>query len=65
MHDDYLRGVLIFLIAAVVIVPLFQRARTGPVLGYLAAGALIGPHALALIEDPASAAVLAELGVVF
>jgi len=66
MHDDsYLRGVLVFLVAAVVVVPLFQRARTGPVLGYLAAGALIGPHAFALIQDPDSAAALAELGVVF
>ncbi|MHA1113978.1 MAG: monovalent cation:proton antiporter-2 (CPA2) family protein, partial [Alphaproteobacteria bacterium] len=66
MHDvSYIRGILIFLAAAVVVVPLFQRARTGPVLGYLAAGALIGPYALAFIEDTASVAALAELGVVF
>jgi len=57
--------ILIFLVAAVVVVPLFQRLRTSPVLGYLAAGVLVGPHGLALIRDSAAAHTLAEFGVVF
>jgi CPA2 family monovalent cation:H+ antiporter-2 len=60
--SEILYDVLIFLVAAVVVVPAFRRLRTSPVLGYLAAGILIGPHGLAVIRDSESAA---EFGVVF
>lgn len=60
-----LRDVLIFLVAAVVIVPAFQRLRTSPILGYLAAGVIVGPYGLALIRDSGGAHALAEFGVVF
>ena len=39
--------------AAVVAVPLFKRAGLGSVLGYLAAGLVIGPFGLGLFTDPA------------
>ncbi len=55
----------VFLIAAVVIVPIFHRLRASPILGYLAIGVAIGPHGFALIADVESVAPLAELGVVF
>ncbi len=55
----------IFLIAAVVIVPIFHRLRASPILGYLAIGVAIGPHGFGLIDDVESVAGLAELGVVF
>jgi len=64
-HSEYLLDVLIFLAAAVVVVPVFQRFRTSPILGYLAAGVIIGPHAFGLIGDTNAAHGLAELGVVF
>ena len=64
-HSDYMLDVLVFLIAAVVIVPTFHRLKSSPILGYLAAGILIGPHAFALIGDTKAAHGLAELGVVF
>lgn len=64
-HSEYLLDVLIFLTAAVVIVPTFQRLRSSPILGYLAAGILIGPYGFALIGDTQAAQTLAELGVVF
>lgn len=64
-HSDMLYEVLIFLVAAVIIVPIFRRFKTSPILGYLAAGILVGPHGLALINDSESAATLAEFGVVF
>lgn len=51
--------------AAVVVVPAFQRLRTSPVLGYLVAGVIIGPHGLAIIRESESAHTLAEFGVVF
>ncbi len=66
MNDSEItRDVLIFLVAAVVIVPVFQRLRSSPVLGYLAAGLLIGPHGLAFIHESESAHALAEFGVIF
>ena len=64
-HSEYLLDVLIFLTAAVVVVPTFQRLRSSPILGYLAAGILIGPYGFALIGDTQAAQTLAELGVVF
>ena len=57
--------VLIFLMAAVVVVPVFRRLRTSPVLGYLAAGILVGPQGLAVIKGSENARTLAEFGVVF
>ncbi|MHA1567662.1 MAG: monovalent cation:proton antiporter-2 (CPA2) family protein [Alphaproteobacteria bacterium] len=66
MHEaEILFDVLILLVAAVVVVPAFRRMRTSPVLGYLAAGILVGPHGLAVIRDSESVGTLAEFGVVF
>lgn len=66
MHGpETLHDILVFLLAAVVVVPVFQRLRASPVLGYLAAGLLIGPHGLGFIRDSASAHTMAEFGVVF
>lgn len=58
-------SVLIYLAAAVILVPIFARLKLGSILGYIAAGALIGPFGLKLIKDPESVAQVAELGVVF
>ncbi|MDI1436735.1 monovalent cation:proton antiporter-2 (CPA2) family protein [Polyangium sorediatum] len=55
----------IFLVAAVVAVAVFKRIGLGTVLGYLAAGALIGPSGLGLIHDVDQTLHVAELGVVF
>jgi len=55
---------LIFLAAAVICVPIAARLGLGSVLGYLIAGALIGPWGLRLISHLESAQNLAELGVV-
>lgn len=60
-----LRDALVFLAAAVLVVPLFRYLRSSPVLGYLAAGLLVGPSGLAFIPDPEAVAILAELGIVF
>lgn len=62
MH--FLEQAAIFLLTAVVLVPLFRRARLGAVIGYLAAGIAIGPHGLKLIADPAATLEFAEFGVV-
>jgi monovalent cation:proton antiporter-2 (CPA2) family protein len=54
----------IFLAAAVVAVPVFKRLGLGSVLGYLAAGALIGPSGLGFVQDVESTMHFAEFGVV-
>ena len=61
----YLIDVLTILIAAVIMVSLSYHLRLGAVIGYLVAGALIGPHGLALVHDLENIRALAELGVVF
>ncbi|HUL96012.1 MAG TPA: glutathione-regulated potassium-efflux system protein KefC [Usitatibacter sp.] len=55
---------LIFLAAAVVCVPIAKRLGLGSVLGYLIAGAAIGPWGLDVAADAAATQTLAELGVV-
>ncbi len=65
MHDQgYLELFLVFLIAAVVAVPLFRRFGLGAVLGYLFAGVVIGPFGARVVTDPASVLAFSELGVV-
>ena len=54
----------VFLAAAVITVPLFRRLRLGAVLGYLAAGVIIGPWALRLVTQVENILHFAELGVV-
>jgi glutathione-regulated potassium-efflux system ancillary protein KefC/glutathione-regulated potassium-efflux system protein KefB len=54
----------IFLAAAVVTVPLFRRFKLGAVLGYLAAGMIIGPWGLRFVTKVESIMHFAELGVV-
>lgn len=56
--------VLVFLAAAVVAVPVFQWLRLGSILGYLAAGMVIGPQALGLFSDADGVMHVAELGIV-
>jgi glutathione-regulated potassium-efflux system protein KefB len=65
MHGvAWLEPVLILLLAAVVAVPIFNRLKLGAVLAYLFAGALLGPHALAVVATGEGQFAVAELGVV-
>ena len=63
-HGVDLVPVVALLGAAVIGVPLFKRLGLGSVLGYLAAGLLLGPSGIGLITDPESVLTTAELGVV-
>ncbi|HYF22144.1 MAG TPA: cation:proton antiporter [Caulobacteraceae bacterium] len=81
MHGDvapeHYKDLLVFLATAGVIVPLFHRLKISPVLGFLAAGVLLGPDGLGrfaaehswvgvfTISDPREIQVFAEFGVVF
>jgi CPA2 family monovalent cation:H+ antiporter-2 len=76
LHAEGLKGLIIFLVVAGIVVPLFHRARIGTVLGFLIAGAVLGPHGLGRLaaqhpwfaaitfDNPEQGAVLAEFGIV-
>jgi len=57
--------VLVFLIAAVLAALGVQRLKWSPVVGYLIAGAIIGPHGMGLVSEGAQIHLLAEFGIVF
>ncbi|MGF6090137.1 monovalent cation:proton antiporter-2 (CPA2) family protein [Pseudomonas sp. 18173] len=63
-EGNLLQAAVVFLLAAVLIVPLAKRLQLGAVLGYLFAGVIIGPSVLGLIDNPQSVAHISELGVV-
>ncbi len=56
--------IAVFLAATVIAVPLFRRFRLSAVLGYLAAGIVLGPWGLGLFEDVERILRFAEFGVV-
>ncbi|KAA5968993.1 MULTISPECIES: glutathione-regulated potassium-efflux system protein KefB [unclassified Pantoea] len=56
---------VIYLVAAVLIVPVAARLGIGAVLGYLVAGIVIGPWGLGFISDVDEILHFSELGVVF
>ncbi len=62
-HSPLLTAI-IYLSAAVVCVPLASRLKLGSVLGYLAAGLVIGPFGVGLVHDPEQTLHFAEIGVV-
>jgi glutathione-regulated potassium-efflux system protein KefC len=63
-EHSMLPNVMVFLAAAVICVPIAARLKLGTVLGYLAAGCIIGPFGLGLIQDPEATLHFAEIGVV-
>jgi len=64
-ETNYLIDILILLAAAVVAVPIFRRLGLGSILGYLAAGAAVGPWGFGFIDQVEDIRHIAEFGVVF
>lgn len=62
--EKYLLQFLVFLVAAVIAVPLAKKFKLGSVLGYLIAGIVIGPYGLSLISDIEAVMHFTEFGVV-
>lgn len=77
INEIWLKDILVFLVAAGVIVPLFKAARLGAVLGFLIAGVVLGPSGLGrfsgdvpllsfvTVTDAHAVEPFAELGVLF
>jgi glutathione-regulated potassium-efflux system ancillary protein KefC len=64
METGWLTSSLIYLAAAVVAVPLARALGLGSIIGYLAAGIVIGPWGLKLVTDAQTILSVAEFGVV-
>lgn len=66
MHDTlHLAQIVLLLAVAVMIVSAFRRFSMSPVLGYIIAGVIIGPHGFALLSDVETTRRVAEFGIVF
>jgi len=63
-EDQFLVQATVFLAAAVIGVPLLKRLGLSSVLGYIVAGAAIGPWGLALAGDAEGVRAFAEIGIV-
>lgn len=61
---NILQYTVVLLAAAVIAVPIAKRFELGAVLGYLVAGAVIGPAGLKLLQNPEQISSISELGVV-
>ena len=55
---------IIYLLAAVVVVPLAKQFKLGSIVGYILAGILIGPFVLGLISDQKEVHTFAEFGII-
>jgi monovalent cation:H+ antiporter-2, CPA2 family len=64
VHDPLLQ-ILVLLAASVCVVATVRRLALPAILGYLAVGMILGPHALGLATDNATTRLLADFGVVF
>ena len=64
MHGSGLELALVFLLAAVIAVPVFKKLGLGAVLAYLAAGVVLGPDGFGLVRDTDRILNAAEIGVV-
>jgi len=64
MEINLLLAIFVLLAATVLLVPLFKWVGLGTILGYLAAGVLIGPYGLALVSDTDLIHQIAEFGIV-
>ncbi len=76
-HAPWLKDVVVFLVAAGLVVPLFHHARIGAVLGFLVVGVAVGPYGFGqfapehswirylTIEDRGRVDTFAEFGVMF
>jgi monovalent cation:proton antiporter-2 (CPA2) family protein len=64
-ETHYLADILALLAAAIITVPVFRRLGLGAVLGYLVAGAVVGPWGLGFIDQIEEIRNIAEFGVIF
>ena len=62
--ESFIQDFAVVLVFAFVITALFSRIKQPVVLGYLAAGTIIGPYFLKLVSDLDTINIFAELGII-
>lgn len=67
MHENqhFLPDIIVLLSAAVFVVAIFRQLNLSPVLGFLFAGAIIGPYGFGIVGSTEEKSYIAEYGVVF
>jgi monovalent cation:H+ antiporter-2, CPA2 family len=61
----FVNEALELLAATAIVIPLFRRLRLSPILGFLVAGVVLGPHGFRIVKDVEDITELAEFGVLF
>ena len=65
MAENFFEQLLAIMSASLVATMLLRRLRLPNIIAYLLAGAVVGPHLMGWVDQPADFAFLAEFGVVF
>lgn len=65
MHSTILFAIGLSIVAASILAYAAQFLRQPPILGYIAAGMIIGPHGLGLIQNQEDVSAISELGLAF
>lgn len=65
MSGDQVWELLAFLAAVVIFIPVFYRLKVNPLLAFIVAGIVLGPHMLGLIKDTHVTENIGELGLLF
>ena len=65
MSGDQIWELLAFLAAVVIFIPIFYRLKVNPLLAFIVAGIVLGPHMLGLIKDTHVTENIGELGLLF
>lgn len=65
MSGDQVWELLAFLAAVVIFIPIFYRLKVNPLLAFIVAGIVLGPHMLGLIKDTHVTENIGELGLLF
>ncbi len=63
-HVHALQPAILLLFIGIVAIVMMRSLRMSPIVGYLLAGMLVGPHGLQIIQESETTNLLAELGVV-
>ena len=62
--NSFIPTAIVYLLAAVIVVPLAKQLKFGSIVGYIFAGVLIGPSVLGLIADQKEVHFFAEFGII-
>ena len=65
MEGTVLEDVLLLLAATIAVVVGLRRLRMPPIIGFLAVGMTVGPHAMGWVATTETTRALAEFGIVF